>query len=136
MTLTSSAVGGHHDLGVLPEGLLDRLELAQDLGVADEVLLGRLVDQLDGLGLALGGEDLGLLDALGLLDLGAALTVGLRLGGGGEVDGGDLLVLRLHDLVHRLLNISRRVDLFELGAQDLDAPAGGLRNERRCAARR
>ena len=78
------AVGRHDDLGVLPERLLDRLELAQHLGVADEVLLGGLVDQLDGLRLALGGEDLGLLDALGLLDLGAPLAVGLRLGGGGD----------------------------------------------------
>ena len=43
------------------------------------------VDQLDGLRLTLSVEDAGLLDALGLLDLGPALTVGLRLGGGGEV---------------------------------------------------
>ena len=79
MTLTSSPSGRHDDLGVLPERLLHRLELAQHLGVADEVLLGGLVDQLDGLRLALGGEDLGLLDALRLLDLGAPLAVRLRL---------------------------------------------------------
>ena len=118
------------------ERLLHRLQLAQDLGVADEVQLGGLVDQLDGLRLALGGEDLGLPDALRLLDLGAALTVGLRLGGGGVVDGGDLLVLGLDHLVHGLLHVRRRVDLLELGAQDLDAPAGGLDLERASAAPR
>src|SRR5664280_175500 len=124
------AVGRHDDRGVLPERLLDRLQLAQHLGVADEVLLGRLVDQLDRLRLALGGEDLGLLDALRLLDLGAPLAVRLSLGRGREVDRRDLLVLGLDDLVHRLLHVHRRVDLLELGAQDLDAPAGGLGLER------
>src|SRR5664280_1574730 len=124
------AVGRHDDLGVLPERLLDRLQLAQHLGVADEVLLGRLVDQLDRLRLALGGEDLGLLDALRLLDLGAPLAVRLSLGRGREVDRRDLLVLGLDDLVHRLLHVHRRVDLLELRAQDLDAPAGGLDLER------
>ena len=119
-------VGRHDDLAVLVERALDGLELAQHLGVAHEVLVGRLVDELDGLGLALGLQDLGLPYALGLLDLGAAGAVGLRLGRGGEVDGCDLLVLGLDDLVHGLLHVARRVDLLELGAQDLDAPGGRL----------
>jgi hypothetical protein len=79
-----------HDLGVVFERGLDRLELARQLGVADEILLRRLVDQLDGQRLALGLEDPGLLDALGLLDLGPALAVGRGFGGGREVDGRDL----------------------------------------------
>ena len=65
-------VAGHDDLAVLVERPLDGFELAQHLGVAHEVLVGGLVDELDGLRLALGLEDLGLVDALGLLDLGAA----------------------------------------------------------------
>ena len=83
---------------------------------------GRLVDQFDRLGLAFGRQDPGLPDAFGLLDLGPPHAVGHGLGGGGEVDRRDLLVLRLDDLVHRLLDVLRRVDLLQLGPDDLDAP--------------
>ena len=78
MTLTRSLSDGTTILALLCKRRLEGLEPAQDLGVADEVLLGGLVDQADGLGLALGLEDLGLPDALGLLDLGPPLAVGDR----------------------------------------------------------
>ena len=123
-------VGGHDDLGILIERPFDGFELAQHLGVAHEVLVGGLVDELDGLRFALAPEDLGLSRALGLLDLGAPGAVGLGLGRGGEVDRRDLLVVGLDDLVHGLLHVVGRVDLLELGAQDLDAPARCLDKQR------
>ena len=60
-----------------------------------------------GLLLALGGEDLRLLDALGVEDRGAAVPLGAHL------------------LLHRLLDVRRRVDRLELDPVDADAPLAG-----------
>lgn len=123
-------IGGHDDFGVVFQRRLHGLQLAEQLRVADEVLLRGFVDESYGLRLAFGGENLCLLDALGLLDLGPFLAVRRRLGGRGEVDGRDLFVFGLDDLVHRLLDVLRGIDLLELRPGDQDAPVPRLRLKR------
>ena len=85
-------VGGDDDFGVALQRCLHGLQLAEELGVSDEILLSRFVDKLDGLGFALRSQNLRLSDTLGLLDLRALLPVCGCLRGRGEVDGGDLFV--------------------------------------------
>src|SRR5690606_32508580 len=91
----------------------------------------RLEHPLDGLGLAVGVQDRGLLlglrlqdgllsGALGGEDAGLPLPLGVQ-------DRGPLVAFGPHLLLHRLLDGGRRVDGLDLDAVDADAPlAGGL----------
>ena len=98
----------------------------------------RLVDHADGIGLCLldgqqgFGFALGLANALLLHGLGTqdgGLLFALGAGDGsllfalGQQDGGALLAVRLHLFLHGLADLHRRLDVFQLDAVDLDAPA-------------
>ena len=111
-------------------GLVQELE-----GVGSGLLHGE-----DGLGFALGLEDRGLLFGLGLEDAGFLLGAGAEDGGFlfalcnqdrgvllalGLEDGLTAVTLGLHLLLHGVLDVSRRQDVLELHAGDLDAPGVG-----------
>jgi hypothetical protein len=114
---------------VVLERALHRFELLEELRVSDEILVRGIVHEADRFGFTLRRQNPRLADALRLLYLSAFDAVRRRLGGGREVDRRDLLVFGLHDLVHRVLNVLRRVDLLELGADDVDAPRFRLLDE-------
>jgi len=118
--------GGHHYLGVMFQGGFHGLQFAEQLGVADKVFFSGLVHEPDGLGIAFRRQDFSLPGSFGLLDRGAAFAVGDGLGGGGEVNRGDFLVLGFDHLVHGFLHVARGINLLQFRPYDIDTPVDGF----------